>query len=179
MILITEINITSLLVYAINNMLSNLLSSINNNVTNYLDKLVFVDSSITTNLTDVIGINCYSGINLICNSLIYGFLIYYAISFLLSHLTFSQVESPLQFIFKLILCALALNASQYLCGGLIFFVSHISNMLCELGTSLFGVDISFSTLISNVIPEEYFISNSFSLFNFDRNFKVFHNLWIP
>ena len=165
MILITEVNITSLLVYAINNMLSNLLSSINNNVTNYLDKLVFVDSGITTNLTDVIGINSYSGINLICNSLIYGFLIYYAISFLLSYLTFSQVESPLQFIFKLILCA--------------FLVSHISNMLCELGTYLFGVDISFSTLISNVIPQEYFVSNSFSLFNFDRNFKVFHNLWFP
>lgn len=159
-------------------MFSNLLSSINNNITNYFDKLVFIDSNITSNLTNVIGINSYSGINLICNSLIYGFLIYYAISYLLSHLTFSHVESPLQFIFKLLLCTFALNGSQYICSGLIFLTSHISNMICELGNYLFGTNISFSTLISNVLPQEYFFSSSFILFSFDRNIKIFNNFWI-
>ena len=115
-------------VYAINNMLANLLSSINTNVTEFLDRLIFINSDVTLNLINVLGKNSYSGINLICNSLIYGFLLYYAFSYLLSHLTFAQIESPHQFIFKLILCVFALNASLVLCSGLIFIFSYVSNM---------------------------------------------------
>jgi len=148
-------------------MLSNLLSSINENTYDLLDKLVFVNSDITKTLTHIIGENSFSGINLICNSLIYGFIIYYAIFYLLSHLTFSQIENPFQFIFKLLLCAIALNASELLCSGLIFICSHISEMVCELGNYLFQFNISFSSLINEVLPKEYFVSNSFSLFSFD------------
>lgn len=169
MISINELSITNFLIYAINNMFSNLLSSINGNINNFLDKLVFIDDNITLGLTGIIGENGYSGIILICNSLVYGFLLYYAISYLLSHLTFNQVESPFQFIFKLLLCAFALNASHALCSGLIFICSNISNIICELGNSLFDFNVSFSGLIADVIPKDYFISNSFSLFSFDRN----------
>ena len=172
MIYISEINITSLLVYAINNMLSNMLSSINENVLDLLDKLAFINSDITKSLTSVIGTHPYSGINLICNSLIYGFLIYYAISFLLSHLTFSQVENPIQFVFKLLLCAFALNASHMICSGLIFICSHISSMILDLGDFLFGYDISFSSFIKDILPNDYFTSNSFSLFSFDGLIKA-------
>ena len=153
-------------------MLANLLSSINTNVTEFLDRLIFINSDVTLNLINVLGKNSYSGINLICNSLIYGFLLYYAFSYLLSHLTFSQIESPHQFIFKLILCVFALNASLVLCSGLIFIFSYVSNMIRELGNYLLGVDVSFTGLISNVIPKDYFISNSFSLFNFDGILKA-------
>lgn len=153
-------------------MLANLLSSINTNVTEFLDRLIFINSDVTLNLINVLGKNSYSGINLICNSLIYGFLLYYAFSYLLSHLTFAQIESPHQFIFKLILCVFALNASLVLCSGLIFIFSYVSNMIRELGNYLLGVDVSFTGLISNVIPKDYFISNSFSLFSFDGILKV-------
>lgn len=153
-------------------MLANLLSSINTNVTEFLDRLIFINSDVTLNLINVLGKNSYSGINLICNSLIYGFLLYYAFSYLLSHLTFAQIESPHQFIFKLILCVFASNASLVLCSGLIFIFSYVSNMIRELGNYLLGVDVSFTGLISNVIPKDYFISNSFSLFNFDGILKA-------
>lgn len=153
-------------------MLANLLSSINTNVTEFLDRLIFINSDVTLNLINVLGKNSYSGINLICNSLIYGFLLYYAFSYLLSHLTFAQIESPHQFIFKLILCVFALNASLVLCSGLIFIFSYVSNMIRELGNYLLGVDVSFTGLISNVIPKDYFISNSFSLFSFDGILKA-------
>lgn len=159
-------------------MFSNLLSSVNENITSALDDLVFINSDITKTLTYVIGTNSYSGINLICNSLIYGFLLYYGISYLLSHLTFAQVETPLQFTFKLLLCAFALNYSESLCSGLIFICAHISDMICELGNYMFGFDISFDSLLNDVIPPEYFTSNSFSLFSFDRNIKNFYIFWI-
>lgn len=172
MIYINEISITNFLVYAINNMLSNLLSSINTNIDNLLDKIVFVNSDILINISSVIGISFNSGIKLICNSLIYGFLLYYAISYLLSHFTFSQTERPSQFIFKLLLCALALNGSQFLCSSLVYTCSYISDMILALGKYLFDFDISFSTLITQVFPNDYFISNSFSLFSFDGILKA-------
>jgi len=148
-------------------MLSNLLSSINENLYEWLDELAFINTDITKSITYVIGHDSHSGINLICNSLIYGFLIYYAISYLLSHIIFSQIERPIQFVFKLLLCAIALNASEALCTGLIFLCSHISEMILELGYFLFGYDVSFSSLVWDILPREYFVSNSFSLFSFD------------
>lgn len=148
-------------------MFSNLLSSINNNLYDWLDSLVFIDSNITKTVSYVIGQNSFSGINLICNSLIYGFLLYYSISYLLSHITYSQVERPGQFVFKLLLCSLALNFSEYLCSSLIFICSHISKMICELGNYMFQFDVSFASLFNDILPNEYFTSNSFSLFSFD------------
>lgn len=148
-------------------MLSNLLSSINENLYDWLDDLVFIDKYITKPVANVIGKDSFSGINLICNSLIYGFILYYAISYLLSHITFSQVERPFQFIFKLLLCAIALNASEAICSGLIFICSHISEIILELGNQPFNLDVSFASLIDNILPSEYFSSNSFSLFSFD------------
>ena len=61
-------------------MLSNLLSSINDNVYEFLDKLVFITPDITKSLSPIIGTNNHFGITLICNSLVYGFLLYYGIS---------------------------------------------------------------------------------------------------
>lgn len=148
-------------------MLSNLLSSVNENLYTYLDDLVFIDGRITKSITFAIGGGPTTGINLICNALIYGILLYYAISYLLSHITFSKVESPVQFIFKLLLCALALNTSEYICSGLIFICSHIAEMIRELGNYFFRFDVSFASFLKDVLPADYFTSNSFSLFSFD------------
>ena len=167
MIAINELTITNSLVYSINNMLSNLLSSLNDNIEELLDKLVFVDSNITKTLQIVIHSNSNLGIHLICNALIYGLLLYYAILYLLSHITYSQVERPAQFLFKLLLCGIALNFSEYLCSALISLCSSISSAICEMGNLLFGFDVSFSGLIHDVFPNDYFKTNSFSLFSFD------------
>lgn len=153
-------------------MLSNLLSSVNENLFSWLDDLVFINSNSIKTIRLVIGTTPNSGINLICNSLIYGILLYYALSYLLSHITFSQIERPIQFIFKLLLCAVALNASEYLCTGLMSICSFISHMIRELGNYYFDFDVSFASLLRDVLPSEYFISNSFSLFSFDGLLKT-------
>lgn len=152
-------------------MFSNLLSSINDNIYDSLDDLVFINSDITKSISKIIGQDFSSGMILICNSLIYGFLIYYAISYLLSHLTFTPVENPVQFIFKLLLCAFALNASEYICSGIIFICSYISDMICEIGNFIFRFDVSFAYFLDEILPSKYFTSNSFSLFSFDGIIK--------
>lgn len=148
-------------------MFSNLLSSLNENIEKLLDKLVFIDSDITTTLKFVLSNNNNVGIYYICNALIYGLLLYYAISYLLSRITFSQAERPTQFVFKLLLCGIALNFSEYLCSALISLCSTISSGICDIGKSLLNCDISFSRLINDVFPNDYFQTNSFSLFSFD------------
>lgn len=166
-----------MLVYSLNNLLSNLFSSLNKNAFISLDKLVFVSPDITKSVKPIIGLTTNSGLTLVCNSLIFGFLLYYAFSYLLSHLTFSKVESPSHFIFKLLLCAIALNSSEVLCSGVISFFSQITNIIIELGKQIFDFDISFIGLIGDAIPDDYFLSNSFNLFSFDRYFKSFHFVW--
>jgi len=152
-------------------MISNLLSSINENIQKYLDDLVFINPGITKNIIPILGTNAFSGINLICNSLIYGFLLYYAISYLLSHITYTQIEKPFQFIFKLLLCAIALNFSEYLCSAVISLFSTISDIILDLYVLEVIPGISFSTFLDKVIPADYFTTNSFNLFNFDGILK--------
>jgi len=152
-------------------MISNLLSSINQNIQKYLDDLIFVNEGITKNIIPIIGATPFSGINLICNSLIYGFLLYYAISYLLSHITYTQIEKPFQFIFKLLLCAIALNFSEYLCSAVISLFSTISDIILDLYVLEVIPGISFSTFLDKVIPADYFTTNSFNLFNFDGILK--------
>ena len=149
-------------------MFSNLLSSINENIDELLDTLVFINSDITKSLTHIVG---HKGINIICNALIYGIILYYSVQYLLSHITFSHVEKPLQFIFKLLLCAIAFNLSEYLCSALISLCSTVSTIICEMGNYFYDYDISFSGLIKNVFSSDYFTTNSFNLFSFDGLLK--------
>lgn len=147
-------------------MASNLLSSINENLYRWLDDLVFIDSNIIRSISDIIGDDAFSGIRLLCNALIYGFILYYAVSYLLSHITFTQIEKPFQFIFKLLLCAIALNASELICSGLISICSTISDIILDMGSS-FLVDVSFTSLVDNILPAKYFTTDAFNVFSFD------------
>lgn len=157
---------------SMNKIFSNLLSSVFSTLAYILDDLAFIDPYITSDLENIIGQNLSSGILLICNSLIYGFIIYYAISYLLSHLTFNQVEHPAQFIFKLLLCSLAVSASLPFCKFLIQIVSLIADTISLLGDSLFGTDISFICLLDTLNPQNYFAEGIFNLFSFDGILKT-------
>lgn len=152
---------------AINNIFSSLSASIDTKIYTILDNLVFINTDIFADgtLYNIFGSNNSGGIILICNSLLSGFLIYYAISLLLSYLTFSQIQRPSQFIFKLILCLIALNSSQLICYGLIFFTSSLSTSIRNLGNNLFDTDISFATLLHNLNIINTL--GNFNLFTFD------------
>lgn len=171
MISINTPAVTTQLVHTLNNIFSNLLSSVYTNLSYILDKLVFINPSIASDLSNIIGSNLNSGLLLICNSLIYGFILYYSISYLLSHLTFSKVEHPTQFIFKMLLCSLSLNGSLFFCTFLIKIVSLISTSITALGESLFDTQISFVCMLDALNPQNYFLEGLFNLFSFDGLLK--------
>ena len=98
-------NITQIIIDTINTILGNLFSSIDNNLYNLLDDITFVNSNILhdKNFENIFGTSTSNGILLIANSLLLGIILYFAIRFLLSHFTYSKIESPHSFLINLII----------------------------------------------------------------------------
>lgn len=169
-----ETNIVSSLLQSINSIFSSLISSINNNIYLILDDLLFINTSICDdkNLLGILGNESSSGIIFICNGLIYGFILYYAFSLILSYLTFSQVQKPSSFLFKLFLCALAINSCTLICYGTILVNSSISTALRSVGENLFNTPICFSNLIEKLNTTIY-MEEAFNLFTFKGLIKAF------
>lgn len=169
-----SINLSEIIFNSINELLGSLLSSIDNSIFSILDNLTFIDSSIVSNtyFQKIFGTSSKEGILLICNSLILGFIIYYSISFLVSHLTYSKVDSPKQFIFKSILFIAIMNSSLWICIQLVDFISLVSSSILAVGKSIFGTTISFSNFIDNINKTVYF-SGELNLFSFNGIIKSF------
>lgn len=169
-----EINIVSSLLESINSIFSSLISSINSNIYTILDNLLFINTGFFDNssLSDLLGSSSSSGIMYICNSLVYGFILYYAISLLLSHLTLVQVPRPSNFLFKMLLCIIAINSCWILCYSAIFVNSCITSLIRNIGENLFNTQICFTTLINNLNSTLY-TESSFNLFTFDGLIKAF------
>ena len=74
-------NITTTIIETINTILGNLFSSIDNNLYSVLDDITFISSDIIYDsfFEKILGTSASNGILLISNSLLFGFLLYYAI----------------------------------------------------------------------------------------------------
>ena len=121
-----SINVTELILNTINEIFSKLFSSIDNTIYTLLDDLAFITPEILQNnyLKKMIGESAYSGILLICNSFVLGFIIYYAINYLISHLIYSKIDSPKQFIFKSIIFISIMNSSIWICEEIIHIIKE-------------------------------------------------------
>lgn len=170
-----SINITELILNAINEIFSKLFSSIDNTIYSLLDDIAFITPNILQNnsLKKIIGESNYSGILLICNSLVLGFIIYYAINYLISHLTYSKIDSPKQFIFKSIIFIAIMNSSIWICEEIINIISLITNAISDISDNLFGCTISFSNFIENLNKIIYLNNSTFDIFSFDGIIKSF------
>ena len=145
-------NITSIISNSINYMFNNIISSIDNSLYLALDDFTFINSNILNDeyFYNILGTNSSNGILLVANALIAVYLIYYSIKLVLSRLELTQIEKPFQFIFKLLLCAICMNFSFFICDELIYFISLISSSIRYIGENLFNTQICFSNLISRL-----------------------------
>lgn len=170
-----EVNIASIIIDSINSIFQTLFSSIDMNISSILDEVTFIDSSIldTSYFSSIFGRSSSSGILLVANSLILGFLLYYAARLLLSHLLITQTERPSSFILKLIFFAICMNCSLFICERLIFFNDIISSFIREIGGNLFGSSISFSSLFDKINSMIVIEETNFNLFSIDGILKSF------
>ena len=143
-------NITQIIIETINTILQNLFSSIDNNLYEILDDIIFINPDIISDsfFEKILGTNSHNGIILICNSLLFGFILYYSIKYLFSHFNYNQIEKPSQFIFKIIIFGICINFSY---GIPILFESNsfvlFDNLKLILHPPFFSNSYFFSDLI--------------------------------
>jgi len=167
-------NLATSIIQTINSIFEALFSSIDSTIYNILDDLIFIDTNILKNsiFQKIFGSNSYNGLLVIANSLLVGFSIYYAIRLIYSYYMNLQVERPYQFIFKLLIFAIVMNCSYFICTQFIQINSFISDAIRSLGKSIFGHNISFYELINNL--NDLLINNDeFNIFSFDGLIKSF------
>ena len=167
-------NITTTIIQTINTIFQNLFSSIDNNLYNVLDDITFITSDIIYDsfFEKILGTYTSNGILLICNSLLLGFFIYYSIKYLFSHFTYSQVETPLQFIFKVLIFGLCINFSYFFIEEILNLVSSITLAIRGIGESLFNKNICFSELILEVNSSIGINTSPLDIFSLDGLIKV-------
>lgn len=167
---ISEINnISQLIIDTINNLLNSLFSSIDNSIYETLDKITFINTNILEDsiFSKIFGNSSNNGIILIANSLLIAVCLYYCFKLIYSHFTGISIESPYQFIFKLLIFGIFINFSYFICKFIIFFNSLISDIIIEIGKSVFNTNISFSSLVENLNKVITINSSSINVFSFD------------
>lgn len=170
-----ENNITQIIIDTINTILGNLFSSIDNNLYSILDDITFINSDILKdkNFENIFGTSTSNGILLIANSLLLGFLLYFAIKYLISHFTFSNVEQPHSFLIKLIICGICMNFSYFLLTYFLDIFSNITLAIRNLGETLFNKEICFSELILTINSNISVNTTSVDVFSLDGLIKSF------
>ena len=168
-------NITQIIIDTINTILGNLFSSIDNNLYNLLDDITFINSNILQdkNFENIFGTSTSNGILLIANSLLLGTILYFAIKYLLSHFTYSKVESPHSFLIKLVICGICMNCSYFLLSQFLDIFSNISLAIRNLGENLFNKNICFSELILDINTNISIDISSIDVFSLDGLIKGF------
>ena len=166
-------NITQIIIDTINTIFENLFSSIDNSLYDVLDKVTFISSDILrdSNFETIFGTSASNGILLIANSLLLGFLLYYAIRYLMAHLTFTQSELPFRFLIKLVLCGIFMNFSFSCLELFLDLNNNISLAIRSLGEHLFNKNICFSELINTINTQMAIDTNSLNLFSLDGLIK--------
>ena len=145
-------DITINIIQTINTIFENLFMSIDTSLYEVLDDLVFINSDILHDkyFDKLFGTSTTNGILLISNSLLIGFLIYYAVKFMISNFTFTRIEHPTQFVFKCIIFGICMNGSFFIIEQILDLNFTICNLIRSLGQDLFGRNICFSELISEI-----------------------------
>ena len=112
----------------ISSLINSLLTSLDSNIFSVLDELAFIKSS---SITDTYFNSFFTKqFNIITLSeiLLFGFLLYYAISYLFSFLTCSHFQKPLSFVSRLFFSALLIHFSLPICEKVLDFFFLITSI---------------------------------------------------
>ena len=166
-------NMSQVVIDTINTIFSNLFKSIDTNLFKVLDDLTFVNSNILNDkyFGKIFGTSSTNGILLIANALLIGYILYYAIKYLSSNFTFSKIENPTQFIFKLIIFGIAMNSSYFIIQQILDINSSISSAIRSIGEDLFKQNICFSNLIKSINSNLKIIDDNLNVFSVDGLIK--------
>ena len=166
-------NMSQVVIDTINKIFSELFNSIDTNIFRILDDLTFIKYNILEDkyFGKIFGSSATTGILLIANSLLIGFILYYAVKYLTSNFTFSKIENPVQFIFKLIIFGIAMNSSFFLLQQILNINFYICEAIRSIGEDLFKQNISFSNLIETINSNLNITAENLNIFSVDGLIK--------
>lgn len=164
--------ISSVISSTINEMFYKIFSSIDNSIYSVLDDFTFINTDVLTDkyFSNIFGSSTKSGILLIANALVFGYLLYYSFKLLLSHLGVTQVEKPAQFILKLIIYTICMNFALFICEEIIDLISIISSSIRQVGENLYKNPICFAKLITE-LNSVISVGESLEIFSLDGIIK--------
>ena len=167
-------NLATTIANTINELIQNLFSSIDNNIYSYIDEIIFLTpSSISNNNFEDLFTTSSNSILVIANALILAYLLYYCVKLFLAYYSGTQVQRPYQFIFKLILCAIIMNSSYFICEQLINITDLITQALQEIGSDFTSKTISFKTLVTELNSVISISGTSLDIFSLTGIIKSF------
>ena len=174
------LNLTTLISDSLNSIFFKFFSSVDNTILSTLDSVLFITPDIITNskFQTIFGTDSTNGFLLIANSLILGIIIFYVLRFVTSHLIYSKIDSPYQFIFKSIIFIACMNSSLWICEKIIYLVSLLSDAIREVGYFITGNEITFSNLINNINSSVYSPVENFNIFSIDGILKLITTIGI-
>lgn len=163
---------------SLNTIFSKIFSSLDNSFYSILDNLAFINTSILDNnvIKALLGTNIKTGVLAICNSFILGFILYYSIRFLFSHLIYIKTESPKEFIFKAIIFAALMNNSLWICEQIIFIIDFCTSFLISTAENLFQRTITFSEFLNVLNTTLFWVPAATDLFSFAGIVKSFSSI---
>ena len=149
-------SIVNNIISAITELFSKLFSSIDNSVYSALDNISFIDNKIINSsyFEKLLGTSSASGILVIANALLIGFILFFAVRYFLSNLSIGQAEHPYKFILKFIIVGICMNCSFFICEQIINLNSFFSTAIRDVGSNFLDTEISFtklSELIDSII----------------------------
>ena len=174
------INLPQTITQTVSTIFYNFFSSLDSNIYTILDDIIFINSDILKSsfINNILGTSFSSGLLLLCNSLLLGFIIYYIISLILSHLVLFNIQTPYQFICKLIIISIIINHTYSICSFFINLNFNISSAVLSIGEDLFNSEINFSALERKINPYILDLTNNFSLFSIQGFLKSFSSIGI-
>lgn len=167
-------SISNSIISAISQIFKNMFSSIDSSIYSSLDKIAFIDSSIMSSpyLKDIFGQTSSSGILLIANGLLIGFILYFAIKYILSTLSIGRSQPPYKFLLKIVIIGIIMNNCFFLCEQVINLNSFISSGIRNIGQNVLGSKICFSNLVKILDSIVSIEENSESFFSIDGIIKT-------
>lgn len=170
-----QTEVVNLIIETINTIFSNIFSSIDNSLYANLDNITFISPDIISNsfFTKILGSNGKNGLIYLTDALLLGISIFYCVRLFYSSYMDTRVERPSQFLFKLVIFAIFINFSYFLCEQIININYLFSSSIQEIGHNTIGTEITFSQLITKLNSKISFDDTSLDLFSIDGLIKSF------
>lgn len=173
--ILNQTEVVDLIIKTINTIFSNIFSSIDNSIYENLDKLAFINSDILSNtyFAKLLGSNGKTGLLLLSDALLLGFMVYYVTRFYYSNIVEVPIEKPSQFFFKVLIFALFVNFSYFILEQILNISNLVTLAIQEIGSSITKNEVSFSQLIVVLNKTLSINTSEFNIFSFDGIIKSF------